>query len=377
MGYTASAIGNHEFDFTVDILRQRIKQAQFPYLSANIRTKSTCEIPDFAVPYIIKNVNDVKIGVVGLTTTSTPWSTFPDYVVEYNFIPYADALHEIVPEVKSKGAELLIVIGHICREELQDLVPVAKELGISILTGGHCHQLYSDKIDGIVLFEGGSFFASYAKADIIFDSEADTVISISHSIHKNEDGSEDIQIKRVVQKWEAELGASLSEIIGYASAEIGRNSVEMANMITDSWLFVYPQADVALTNRGGIRQSIPAGNITLETIVGLLPFENSILELKLTGKELIECIDRLEIGGMTTIGGYYLEDGTPVSSDSVYSVLTTDYLYARDDHIFSTYDPQPYNTSIHFRQPLIDWLKSLKTTEQNPVNNYLDTTARR
>jgi len=148
-------------------------------------------------------------------------------------------------------------------------------------------------------------------------------------------------------------------------------------MITDSWLFVYPHADIALINRGGIRQSIPPGNITLKTIVGLLPFENTIIELKLTGHQLIECSKGLEIGGMTTIGGYNRLHGASISPDSIYSVLTTDYLYARDDLNFRKYDPNPYNTSIHFRQPVIDWLKSLKTTEKNPVNNYLDPANRR
>ncbi len=71
MGYAAAAIGNHEFDFTVAGLRERIEQADFPYLSANIRFKGSDSIPDFALPYTLLEVNDILIGLVGITTTST------------------------------------------------------------------------------------------------------------------------------------------------------------------------------------------------------------------------------------------------------------------------------------------------------------------
>ena len=82
MEYDASAIGNHEFDFKVDGLYDRIEQADFPYLSANIREKASGEIPDFATPYIIKDIDGLMIGIIGLTTTTTPYSTFPDHVAD-------------------------------------------------------------------------------------------------------------------------------------------------------------------------------------------------------------------------------------------------------------------------------------------------------
>jgi 5'-nucleotidase/UDP-sugar diphosphatase len=148
-------------------------------------------------------------------------------------------------------------------------------------------------------------------------------------------------------------------------------------MITDSWLAAIPSADVSLTNQSGIRQSIPAGEITLATIVGVLPFENLILQLDLRGDQLIECAHGLEMGGMTTVNGYRLMDGTPLHPDSAYIVVTTDYLYTRDDIQFRQYDPEPFETGIHFRQPVIDWIRSLNTSASNPLNQYLDGKNRR
>jgi 2',3'-cyclic-nucleotide 2'-phosphodiesterase (5'-nucleotidase family) len=107
-----------------------------------------------------------------------------------------------------------------------------------------------------------------------------------------------------------------------------------ANMVADSWLNQYPTADIAMTNAGGIRQSIPAGDISKETIIGVLPFQNYIIELQLTGSELINCsgYNIIIVGGMTTVGGYFLSDGTEIDNGTTYSVLTTDYLYARNDY---------------------------------------------
>ena len=377
MNYSASAIGNHEFDFKIDGLKERIAQANFPYLSANIREKSSGDIPEYVVPYIVEEIDDIRIGIIGLTTITTSWSTFPDHVKDLDFLPYASALESIVPQVNEEGIDLIIVLGHICRQELLDLIPIAQNLGIDLMTGGHCNELFSETIEGIVIIEGGAHMASYAKVEIVIDIDTDEIIEITHQVKLNQNGMEDSEVAQVVSYWKSEMDIVLSENIGYTDSEIHRYSVAMHNMVTDSWLQSFPTADISMTNAGGIRQSLAPGDISMATIVGLLPFENSILELELTGIQVVDCVSDLVVGGMTVINGYYHSDGTPLVADSVYRVLTTDYLYSRDDYNFSLYDPTPYNTSVHYRQPVIDWIKSLNTSPANPLTNFLDYTSRR
>lgn len=377
MHYDAAAIGNHEFDFKIDVLRQRRAQSHFPFLSANIREKQSGALPDFATPWMVKQVNGVRVGVIGLTTTSTPWTTFPDHVADYQFTDYSAALDQTVPRVKADSAELLIVIAHVPYADAVALAPHARELGITAIGAGHDHHRESGIYNGVAVFESGCFLRAYARLDIDFDASADTVISLQVETRDNSGGVPDPQVAAVVTGWETQLDQQLGRVIGYVQQEIPRNSNRMYNMVTDSWFFTFPQADVSLTNRGGIRQSVPAGNISLATIVGLLPFENEILKLRLTGAQLVQCIKNdIIVGGMTTIGGYFLSSGQPVSPDSVYTVLTTDYLYARSDYPFSRFDPDPVNTAVHYRQPLIDWIESLNTSPSNPLDGYLDDTPR-
>ncbi|UCE06594.1 MAG: bifunctional metallophosphatase/5'-nucleotidase [bacterium] len=377
MDYSAAAIGNHEFDFKIDVLKERMTQSAFPYLSANIKNKHSGTIAEFATPYIIKEVNEVKVGIIGLASTSTPWTTFPDHVADYNFIACDTALRETIPQVRADGAELLIVVGHIGKSEMQSLVPIAREYGIIVIGGGHIHEKVASIVDDIAIIESGANMVAYAKVDLIFDIEADTLVQMKAAIHENVGGTPDPEIEAIVEKWRALMDQELSQVIGYVSQEIGQRTNAMFNMVTDSWLYTYPTADISLTNIGGIRQSILAGNITMGTIVGVLPFENMIVQLELTGTQLIDCIGNLIVGGMTTIGGYQLSDGTPIHPDSMYNVLTTDYLYARSDYNFHLYDADPYNTSIHYRQPVIDWIKSLNTSAGDPLDQYLDPDPRR
>ena len=378
MHYNAAAVGNHEFDFKIEGLRKRLAQSKFPYISANIRNKSNGKIPDFVVPYIIKEIDDIKIGIIGLTTTSAPQTTFPDNVVDYDFIPYLDALNEVVPQVKKAGAEFLMIDSHICSYEMRTLAPEIKRLGISLITGGHCHEMYSDTLDGIRMVEAGSFMQSYAKIEITIDKKTNDVLSIIPSLEYNKDvAAPDTAIAAIVLGWKENLNTYLSEVIGYADAKISRNSDAMYNMITDSWLITFPEADVSLTNKGGIRQDIAQGDISLESMVGLLPFSNSLIKVKMTGEELKDGIGNLVFGGMTMTNGYKLSNGTPVYDDSVYQVLTTDYLYSRPDYSFQHVDSNPVRTSVHYRQPVIDWIKSLHTTSAKPLNGFLDYTPRR
>lgn len=377
MDYHAAAIGNHEFDFGIETLSQRIAQANFPFLSANIRENGTGAVPSFAIPYIIRQVNGIQVGLIGLTTTSTPLSTFPGHVKDLDFISYDTALREIVPQVKNEGAELIIVIAHICYSEILELVQTAADLGIAAIGGGHCHELFAENQNGVAIVQAGANMMYYAKIDISFDTYTDTVRSMNLSTHENSGAVPDSEVESVVFYWENDVNKTLSRVIGYAAQGIPPDSPAMFNMITDSMLYSSPSSEISFINVGAVRQSIPAGDITLGTIVGVLPFEDYLFAVELTGAQLVECISDLVMGGMTTIGGYQLSDGTPIDPGTTYKVLILDYLYSRPDYCFQYYDADPYHTSVHYRQPVIDWITSLNTSAANPLDNYLDYTARK
>jgi 5'-nucleotidase/UDP-sugar diphosphatase len=378
MGYSASTLGNHEFDFTIDGLEDRIAQADFPFLSSNIRFKGSQGSPGFATPLVVEGVNGIRVGLVGLSSTSTPSTTFPAYVEDYDFITYAEALQEWVPRAWQGGADLVIVLGHICYDEMLSLLPTAKALGVSVLTGGHCNQLVGEVRDGVALVVGGWRFASYGKVEVDFDEGTESVVGLRATTRANSGGSPDPTVQSLVASWQQAAAAELSQPVGYLEEAIPDGSPALFNLITDSWLHAYPAADIAMTNSGGVRQGIPAGEITRGTIIGVLPFQNTLVELEMTGAEVVDCLQNsVIVGGMNAVGGYFHADGSPMKMDSVYHVLTTDYLYALDGFNFHLHDQDPYNTGITYHQPTVSYLESLGTTVGNPLDAFLDHTPRR
>ncbi|MDX9772697.1 MAG: bifunctional UDP-sugar hydrolase/5'-nucleotidase [Bacteroidales bacterium] len=379
MHYDAAAIGNHEFDFTVDVLEQRLSELTFPLLASNIIETSTNEIPDFAQPYIIKEIDGVKVGIIGLASLSTPTSTFPTNVKDYQFTNYAQAVQKYAREAKENGATVLILIGHICSSDMNSLVSVAASNGICLIGGAHCHEWYTNISNGVVLIEASSYMKAYGKVEFDYNKDDATTSNFEYKIVENTGVGADDSIQSIVNYWKTKTDSELSEQIAYTGTIINQTSAEMRNMVCDSWLHKFADADVALTNGGGIRQTIPSGAITLSTIVGLLPFENDIIKLKLTGKQLkvMALANDICMGGMTTIGGFHLSNGTEITDETIYTVLTIDYLYARSDYNFSTYDPNPVYTYTNYREPLIDWMKSINTSSANPLSNYLDYISRR
>ncbi len=377
MGYDASAIGNHEFDARVENLQELVKMAKFPFLAANITEKVSGEIPSFAKPFVIIEKQEVKFGIIGLGTMSTPSTTFPEYVENYNFTSYKPAIQKYAEEARKSGAEVLIILGHICEDEMDEISDLAAELDVLFIGGGHCHQAVLRNDGKLVRIQARSYFKSYGVVEFKYKPASKSTEIISATIKENSPGVVENEISPIIDYWVSRIDSILDVTIGYSEKEIGKSSVEMANMITDAWLNTFPNADVSITNSGGIRQDIEMGDITLETIVGVLPFNNSIVQLELKGSELLDCIYTFELGGMSTRYGNKLADGTPIHADSIYIVLTTDYLYTVPENHFARYDSTPYNTSVHYRDPVIHWIKMKNTSKTNPINKYLDYQPRR
>lgn len=380
MGYDAAAIGNHEFDYGIEGLEQRIAQAAFPYLSANIHLHETGTQPEFTLPYVIQDVHGIRVGIIGLSTLSTPKTTMPTYVKSLDFIPYITALKATVPQIKAEGAEVIIVTAHICSYELIALAPRASELGIAMIGGGHCHERFNQVVDGVALVEAGSNLRAYGRVDITYDPTAKRVTDVKVDVKSNNNDGHNEEIAALVNTWQVKIDAELEHVIGYTKDGIPQGSGAMFNMVMDAWLAAYP-ANVAMSNPGGFRQDLPQGDITLADVVGVLPFDNYLIDVELTGAQLIESVKHgtrsPAIGGMTTKGGYRLANGSTIDPSITYHILINNYMYdGGDGYKFAEYDPYAYETGIDWRQPVIDWIIDQKSNRENPLESAIDSAQR-
>lgn len=380
MGYDGAAVGNHEFDFGIEGLRARENQAEFPFLAANLLDVETGELADVALPYVVQEVGGVRVGIIGLASKLTPETTMPTHVADFTFGDYAGALERVVPQARDDGAEVLVVTSHLCGMELRRLAPVAAELGVAMLGGGHCHERISQLVDGVVVVEAGWQLQAYGRVDLLVDPAQDAVVESTVEIKENPAGVGDPEVAEIVVRWQDELDEALLVTIGYTEKGLGRHSDAMHNMVMDAWLAAYP-ADIAMSNPGGFRQDIEPGEITLADIVGVLPFDNTLVDAALTGEQVILAYQhgarRPAVGGMVRQGATYWVNGEPLDPAAIYHVLINNFMYAGgDDYAFAEYDPDAYETGIDWRQPVIEWLSALETSPDDPLEHYLDTSSR-
>jgi 2',3'-cyclic-nucleotide 2'-phosphodiesterase (5'-nucleotidase family) len=380
MGYVATAVGNHEFDFTTSILTTRIQEAAFPYLGANIRDKSSGEIPtELGIqPYTLVDAKGLQIGIVGLANQDTPSVTNPLYIAELDFTDYAAALREYVPQVRAEGADLVFVPSHICERELSQLASEVKDLEIAFFGGGHCHEEFAMQENGAVLLGGGSNLQSYAFVTFEVTPTTGEFETIDYGTEENAGGKPQPQVAEIVAYWQDLADQELNVVIGYLENDVKQKSDEMAALITESWLWAYP-ADVAITNWGGMRDRIPAGEITYASIISVMPFENVLMDVTLTGAELKQVLasgDSLPaIGGLEWQSGEWVlkETGNPLDPEATYNLLTTDFLYAGGDgYRIAEFDPDAYNTAINWRQPVIDWILAQESTPTKPLDPAIE-----
>ena len=182
MGYSASAVGNHEFDFGLDVLQARLDEADFPYLSANLRLLSDGTFPtDLGIqPYTILEVAGLQVGITGLSATFTPQVANPAYLTDFQFIDYQTALREVVPQMRQAGAQVILVIAHLCLDDLELLVRQVDDLDISLIGGGHCHIAYARQNGDTAILASAANLGGYAYATLSYDptSQAVTILDL-------------------------------------------------------------------------------------------------------------------------------------------------------------------------------------------------------
>jgi len=390
MGYDAAAVGNHDFDFGQEVLLANGDAAEFPFITANVTLADTGDPPGFAQPYVIREVNGVQVAIVGLTTTRTPHIVMPACVEGLAFGEYADALRRVVPQARAEGAELVIVTAHVCPDNLRALAPVAAELSIPLLAGGHCHTLENFEHSGVRIIGAGAHWQAFAQVDIAFDTATGEVVStqaalvpVEYATAAGNPVTPDAGIETLVAGWKAQVDEALGEVIGYTKSgiEIGW---PMYSLLVDAWLWYYPEADLAINNLGSYREAIPPGEITRADVVATWPFENTLVDVDLTGEQVADnllCCDGAVAGFTYHRAGARiiaeLDDGSPLDPEATYHVLVNNFMYyGGDGYLFSEHNPDGYDTGIHWREPVIEWIIAHQTSPECPLESLLDDTKR-
>src|SRR5215813_4540442 len=383
MGYAASAMGNHELDFGREQFDKLRGISGFPYLSANIRppTKKTDKDYDLGVkPFVIFQRGRVKIGVVGLSASNVAKTVMSGRFYGNEVVPYEPALESAIPAVRKAGADVVIVVADECPTVLEPIVAKHPDWKLAFLAGGHCHTPVEKKAGTTPLISPGRWWQRYLRAELTVDAArpagqrlvgVDTkVIDV---VGAPGGPTPDPELVARLKTWQAKQDDVLGEKIGYTRSGIDANSATLFAWYGRA-IRTETKADVAVMNRKGFRGGVPPGPITAAAVYGVMPFDNSLLTVKLKGKDLLTVLENpaAVYDGATKQGSSWMVKGKPLDPQATYSVATFEYLYFGGDNFpFERLDPDPGETGLTAQTPIIEWTRKQGTSQEKPLESLL------
>jgi 2',3'-cyclic-nucleotide 2'-phosphodiesterase (5'-nucleotidase family) len=401
-GVAASAVGNHEFDWGTKYISKWAQDGGFDFLASNIYSKTTNAPVTWAKPYKMITQDGVKIGLIGLSTPETAFKTKPEIVADLEFKDPVTAANEWASKLKSgelpEGkADVVIALTHlgasqdsagVITGEGADLANGAKNID-GIITA-HTHMTVSGKVNNIPVVQGYYNGRSLAKLSIMLDSQGKLISIVPYvdSISANKAKiAEDSQVKAIYDKYYAKVSPILDEVAGVTDTELTHDRFSdegtsiLGQWVTDMMNKV-AGTQIAITNGGGLRCPIPAGNITVGKMYEMMPFDNTLVKMELKGSDIKRVIENgianssigwVQVGGIKVyynkdaafgnrITAMYLSNGTKVEMDKYYTVVTNDFMYTGGDKFDFTGAKNVVDTGLPIRDALVNELKSMNST---------------
>ncbi len=370
MGFDVGTVGNHEFDEGVAEMMRLIdggthpktgdfSGADFPYVAANVVDKESGE--PILPPYVVKKVNGMPIGFIGVALSDTPSVVIPSAVAGVEFTDETEAINKAAAELKEQGVEAIVVLAHNPGNSQSDgsnasgeIVDIAKNVDdeVDVMFGGHNHSYLNTEVDGKLLVQSYAYGTAFSDVDLQIDPRTkDIVTKKAEIVTTFHDGIEpDAEVKEMLGKYEAEVAPIINQVIGTAKTTLtaGQNTAgesALGNFIADAQRDAM-KTDFAFMNPGGIRADIEQGEVTWGELYNVQPFNNDLVKMTLTGQQVIDLLNQqwqngqtrmLQISGLTytwsnnKVVSVKLPDGTAIDPAAEYTVAANSFLAGGGD----------------------------------------------
>jgi 5'-nucleotidase len=369
IGYAAVAVGNHEFDFGPagersvprdasddprGALKARGAEAKFPFLAANVIEDATGQRvawPHFAPTTLIERAG-VRIGIIGVTTESTPRTTMASNFAGLAMKPLAETIAADAAELRRRGAQVVLVAAHAggrCRDFAdpgalescapdQEIFEAARALpagAVDVIVAGHTHQGVAHEVAGVAIVQSFAHGVAFGRVDVVVESGRRGRV-LERRIHpprsvcgedppRRRDHDEgapcrpepyegvpvaaDEKLAAMMERHvaaarhvrDSQLGVVVESPVRASRAE----ESALGNLFADLMRASTRGADVAITNGGGLRADLPAGPLTYGALYRAMPFDNRFARVRLTGAQLagIVASNLQHTGGILSLSG--------------------------------------------------------------------------
>nr|AAF05584.1 UDP-sugar hydrolase [Salmonella enterica]AAF05585.1 UDP-sugar hydrolase [Salmonella enterica] len=344
IGYDAMAVGNHEFDNPLTVLRQQEKWAKFPFLYANIYQKSTGE--RLFKPWAIFTRQDIKIAVIGLTTDDTAKIGNPEYFTDIEFRKPAEEAKVVIQELNmNEKPDVIIATTHMGHYDNGDHgsnapgdVEMARSLpagSLAMIVGGHSQDpvcmasenkkqvnyvpgtpCAPDKQNGIWIVQAHEWGKYVGRADFEFRNGEMKMVNYqlipvnlkkkvtwdngkSERVLYTPEIAENPQMLSLLtpfqNKGKAQLEVKIGSVNGLLEGDRSKVRFVQTNMgrVILAAQIARTGADFGVMSGGGIRDSIEAGDITYKSVLKVQPFGNIVVYADMSGKEVVDYLTRV------------------------------------------------------------------------------------
>ncbi|MBR4462030.1 MAG: bifunctional metallophosphatase/5'-nucleotidase [Erysipelotrichaceae bacterium] len=316
MDYDLVTFGNHEFDYDMDRLSELMDMAEFGFIASNaVYSGSKTSVFENVPAYVIKDFQGTKVAFLGVLTPETLTSSTPVYFMEDNVFVYdfysgnngkdlSEQVQKTVDEVRSKGADYVVVLSHLGSETqyapYDAITLISNTTGIDVVIDGHSHSVvYGDPYpnaagEDVILTASGTKLENLGELIIATDGTISAMLISEYD-------KEDEEIANSIMAIYDELNVTLNEKIGelefplVISDENGIRQVRsretnLGDFCADALRFEL-FTDIAIVNGGGIRKTVEAGDVTYGNLLDVMPFGNTTASCYATGQQILDALE--------------------------------------------------------------------------------------
>lgn len=356
IGVDASTLGNHEFDWTVDVLRQRAKEAKFPYVATNVVRKDNGRLPDFVRPALTVVRHKLSIALVAAASPRTASMTMPANVREFTFGDPAAAMNRVINGLRPQ-VDLVIAYGHMGVDKggkSGELLDTARRVqGPDAWLAGHVPIETVTSVDGLPVVQGGKGMTAPAEINFVVDPSTHAILNRWSTLRHlyTDQWPADPEVAAIVKKYQDQVAEQSKEVVAEAGVDLTRQ--RFAESALGDWVADVMRAktgtQVAFTNGGGLRTDLARGQLTYGQLYNLIPFDNVLVTLHLTGAQLKAVLEAgvsqahelIQVSGLRFAwdagkpAGQRVSDvtvgGQPLDLEASYSATTQDFLATGGD----------------------------------------------
>jgi len=381
LGLDAAAIGNHELDWSVDTLRQRISEAQYPWLAANVFDSVTGRRPEWAIPYHIREFSGLRVAFIGFVTSTVKQISSPPNVSGLAFGRGKGAIDDVLEAVRAERPDLTILTAHAglrCNADRcsGEIVSLARELDpddVDLIVAGHAHTIATTEVNGIPIIQAGANGVALGVVDLVRGDGEDWRVELKVRRVYADEVTPDASMLEMLSKYKSVTDSLANRTVATLNrAPVTRDGEnQLGNIIADAQRHA-AQADVAIMNNGGIRSVVPAGPVTYGMLYAVQPFENQIVRLTISGRNLRLLLEQtlgtIHVSGMritydprgrrgSRIADARLADGEPLADGGTYTLAVSDFMAEGGGGFTMLRDLSREDTGVQDLDALITYLQ--------------------